>query len=86
MTVTAEGFVAGRDPKSKAPFTLNREIDVKPVVLKKGQQEGVLILKIKKNAAFGTRSLVLRSMATIDGQKVTAYSDVIPLTIKSPKK
>ncbi len=81
VAVSVEGFSAGRDPQTRQPAPLSKNVDVAPLVLKDGQAGGVLTLKAKPASETGTRNVVLRGETKVDGQAVTVWSAAFPLTV-----
>jgi hypothetical protein len=74
IQVTAEGFSAGQEPLSK-------NVDVEAVTLKAPDSRATLILKVKQDSETGTRMIVFKGEAKVDGQTVTQHSRAIPLTV-----
>jgi len=74
VQVTAEGYSAGREP-------LTRNVDVEPVTLKADETRVRLKLNAKSGAETGTRQIVFRGEASMNGRKTVQYSRAIPLTI-----
>ena len=74
VQVTAEGFSSGREP-------LGRNVEFQAATVKGHDERATLNLKAKLDSELGTRLIVLRGDAKLDGQTVTQYSLPIPLTI-----
>ena len=74
IQVTAEGFSAGKEP-------LTRSVELQPVTVKAAEARAVLNLKAKLDSETGTRMIVLKADAKVDGQTNVQYSRPIPLTI-----
>jgi hypothetical protein len=74
IQVTAEGFSSGKEPLSK-------NVDFQNVTLKGGDSRAMLNLKAKLDSETGTRLILIKAEAKVDGQTVTQYSRTIPLTI-----
>ncbi|MCI0744861.1 MAG: hypothetical protein L0Y58_05580 [Verrucomicrobia subdivision 3 bacterium] len=72
---TAEGFSAGKDPITKS-------FDVRETTLKSGESMGNVKLTAKVDAEVGTRTVVIRGDATVDGKPVTQYSRPVPVTVR----
>lgn len=73
ITVTPEGFSAGREPAG-------RSFDFQPLVLKAGELSAPLRLRAKLDAEIGTRNLFLRAEAAAGETRWVDYSTVIPVT------
>jgi len=74
IELAAEGFSADREPLSK-------NFDVPAVTLKADQSRGKLILNAKPSAETGTRTVVIKGTAVVNGQTNIQYTQTIPLTI-----
>ena len=74
IQVTAEGFSSGKEP-------LGRNVELQPVTLKGSDSRAALNLKAKLDSETGTRMVLFKGEAKVDGQSVTQYSRAIPLTI-----
>jgi hypothetical protein len=74
IQVTAEGFSSGKEP-------LTRNVELQPVTVKGRDERATLNLKAKLDSELGTRMIVLKGEAKVNGQTVTQYSLPIPLTI-----
>src|SRR5258708_13844147 len=74
IELIAEGYSADREP-----FTKN--FDVPAEALKPDQSRAKLIMNAKPNAETGTRTVVIKGTAVIDGQTNIQYTQTIPLTI-----
>ena len=72
--MTAEGFSAGKEP-------LTRNVDLQPVTLKTADAHATLNLKAKLDSETGTRMILFKAEAKVDGQTNVQYSRPIPLTI-----
>lgn len=76
VQVMADGFSAGTEP-------LTRNVELEPVTLKSGDTRVLLTLKARAGSETGSRMIVFKGEATLDGQKSVQYSRPIPLTIDS---
>jgi len=74
IQVTAEGFSAGKEP-------LTRNVELQPVTLKGAESRATLNLKAKLDSETGTRMILFKAEAKVDGQTNVQYSRPIPLTI-----
>jgi len=74
IQVTAEGFSAGKE-------ALTRNVELQPVTLKAPDSRATLHLKAKLDSETGTRMIVFKAEAKVDGQTNVQYSRPIPLTI-----
>src|SRR5439155_19741756 len=72
---TVEGLsAAAKDP-------LTKSFDAAEVTIKSTESVGKLKLKAKQDSEIGTRTIVVRGEATVDGQSVVQYSREVPVTI-----
>jgi len=74
IELVAEGYSADREPLSK-------NFDVPAITLKADQSRAKLILNAKPNAETGTRTVVIKGTAVVNGQTNTQYTQTVPLTI-----
>jgi hypothetical protein len=74
IQVTAEGFSAGKEP-------LTRNVELQPVTLKAADARATLNLKAKLDSETGTRMILFKAEAKVDGQPNVQYSRPVPLTI-----
>jgi len=74
IQVTTEGFSAGKEP-------LTRNVELQPVTLKGAESRATLNLKAKLDSETGTRMILFKAEAKVDGQTNVQYSRPIPLTI-----
>jgi hypothetical protein len=74
IKLTAEGFSAGKDPITKS-------FDVREATVKATESTANVKLTAKLDAEVGTRTLVIRGEATVDGKLVTQYSRPVPVTV-----
>jgi len=86
VTISLEGFTAGRDDKTKLPKATTESLDLKPVTLKGGQDSAVLSFKPKANCELGTRTILIRADAKVGAYAVVQYSRPIPLTVLDKAK
>ena len=70
----AEGFSAGRE-------SISNSFTVGDAAIKSGETVGRLPLTAKLASEIGTRTLVLRGEATVDGQAVAQFSGPLPVTV-----
>ncbi|MBU6400248.1 MAG: pre-peptidase C-terminal domain-containing protein [Verrucomicrobia bacterium] len=75
VKVSAEGYSNGREP-------ITRSFDFQPVTLKNPGTDAVLDLRARPDAETGTRNLLLRGEARVNGQEVVEYSRLLPVTIR----
>ena len=74
IQVSAEGFSAGKEP-------ISRSIELQPVTVKAADTRATLNLKAKLDAETGTRMILFKGEAKMDGQTNIQYSRPLPLTI-----
>lgn len=74
IEISADGFIAGRD-------TMSNSIVIPPVTLKSNQSRATLNVKAKVESELGTRDLILRASAVVDGQTNMPVSRVLSLTV-----
>jgi hypothetical protein len=74
IKLSAEGFSAGKDPIAKS-------IDIGEVTLKPTESMGKIKLTARQDSEIGTRTILVRGEATVDGEGVVQYSREIPVTI-----
>jgi hypothetical protein len=74
IELTAEGYSADREPISK-------HFDIPAVSLKGDQTRAKLVLNAKSTAETGTRTIVIKGTAVINGQTNSQFSQALPLTI-----
>lgn len=74
IKISAEGFSAGKEP-------LSRSLEAKELILKGHESQGTVKLKAQLGSEVGTRTIVLRGEATVDGYPVVAYSAPVPVTL-----
>jgi len=74
IKLAAEGFSAGKDPITKS-------FDVRETTVKGNETTTNVKLTAKIDAEVGTRTVVIRGEATVDGKLVTEYSRPLPVTV-----
>jgi hypothetical protein len=74
IKLTAEGFSAGKEPITKS-------FDVREATLKGMESATNVKLTAKIDAEVGTRTVVIRGEATLDGQSMIQYSRPLPVTV-----
>jgi hypothetical protein len=74
IKLSAEGFSAGKDPITKS-------LDIGEATLKPTESMGKIKLTARQDSEIGTRTILVRGEATVDGQAVVQYSREIPVTI-----
>ncbi len=74
IQVSAEGFSSGKEP-------LARNVDSQPVTLKGADTRVTMKLKAKLDSETGSRLILFKGEAKVDGRSVTQYSRAFPLTI-----
>src|SRR5207245_1076859 len=74
IQLTAEGFSSGKEP-------LTRNVDLKPVTVPGTDSRAMLTLTARLDSEIGTRQILFKGEAKIEGQTVVQYSRAIPLTI-----
>jgi hypothetical protein len=81
VIVTLEGFSSGRDPATRQPMPIARNIVVTPLTLRGAESFGKLNLRINPNSEVGTRTVVLRCETRIGNDAYVQYSPAFPLTV-----
>lgn len=81
VTVTLEGFSAGRDPANRMPTPLSKNIDATPLALDANAGFGRLTFKVKGNCELGTRMVVLRAEAKVGNDTYVEYSPAFPIRV-----
>ena len=84
VTLTVEGFTTGLNGQTQEPNPIANNVEVKALTLQDGQSFGAISVKAKPNSEKGTRAVVIRADATVDGHQYTQYSPLIPMTVKEP--
>jgi hypothetical protein len=74
VKLSLQGFSAGREG-------VGPSVDVQPVTLKGDQSDGEFNLRAKIESEVGRRSIWIKAESGADGDQITQYSPVIPLTI-----
>ena len=74
IQITAEGFSAGKE-------LLTRNVELQPVTLKAAESRATLNLKAKLDSETGTRLILFKAEAKVDGQTNVQFSRPFPLTI-----
>jgi hypothetical protein len=75
IKLSAEGFSAGKEPISKS-------FEVGEGLIKTDQPVHRVKLTAKQDSEVGTRTIVIRGEATVDGATVVQYSSPMPITVK----
>ncbi|HYG77983.1 MAG TPA: PA14 domain-containing protein [Planctomycetota bacterium] len=81
ITVSAEGYSPGRDPKTMVPNTIAKSVEVKPVTLKADQTLAILSLRPVPKGDTGVRTIVLKGEARGADMLEEQYSKSIPLSV-----
>jgi hypothetical protein len=81
VIVTLEGFSSGRDPATRQPTPIARNIIVTPLTLRGVESFGKLNLRINPNSEVGTRMVVLRCETKIGNDAYVQYSPAFLLTV-----
>jgi hypothetical protein len=79
VQVTLEGFSLGRD--ANGPMSIARSLKLAPLTIGGGNVVGSLGFTVEGNAEQGTRLVVLRAEAKVNGDTVVQYSPAFPLTV-----
>jgi hypothetical protein len=74
IKIVAEGFSAGREPLSKS-------FEGGDAVIKSTETLGKITLKPKMDSEIGTRTIVVRGEATVDGQLIAQYTQPMPISV-----
>jgi len=74
IQVSAEGFSSGKEP-------LTRNLELQSVTLKGADTRATMKLKAKLDSETGTRLILFKGEAKVDGRSLTQYSRAFPLTI-----
>jgi hypothetical protein len=80
VSVTLEGFAAGREGNLPAP--ISREIKLNPLVIAGGKYFGALTFDPERREETGTRMVVLKAEAKVGSETIVEYSPAFPLTIE----
>ena len=75
IELTAEGYSTDREP-------ITKNVDVPAVAIKAGASRAKLALNAKAGAETGTRTIIVKGTATVNGQTTTQYTQPIPLTVR----
>jgi hypothetical protein len=81
VTVTLEGFVAGRDPQTRQPMAIAKSLNVTPLVMKGAESFGKLTVRANGNSEVGTRMVVLRAETKVGNDTWVQYSPAFALTV-----
>lgn len=73
ITISAEGFSTGKDPITKS-------FDMTAATVKAGSSRGTIKLKARTDSEIGTRPIILKAEAKVNGQTISTYSSSIPIT------
>jgi hypothetical protein len=74
IKLTAEGYSAGKE-------AITKSLDVGEVTLKPTENSAKVKVTAKQDSEIGTRTIVLRGEAAVDGQTAVEYSRELPVTI-----
>lgn len=74
IKLSAEGYSAGKDPISKS-------FNVAETTLKPSENMAKVKLTARQDSEIGTRTILIRGEAAVDGQTVVEYSSAVPVTI-----
>ncbi|MAE63866.1 MAG: hypothetical protein CMJ18_06295, partial [Phycisphaeraceae bacterium] len=80
VTVSVEGFTS-RLGKGGEPLGIGADVTANAKVVAAAQELVFLDLTPKPGAAIGTRPIVTRAEATVNGEKVIVYDEAIPFTV-----
>jgi len=75
IKLSAEGFSAGREP-------ITQSLDIPQTAIKSGESRAALNLRAKLDSETGTRPVLIKGEASVDGQKFTQYSRALPVTVQ----
>src|SRR5207237_10493913 len=70
-----DGYSTDRQPISK-------NVDDLAVAVRAGEWRAKVVLNAKSGAETGTRTIVVKGTATVNGQTTSQYTQTIPLTIR----
>ena len=82
IQVSLEGFSSGRDPATRQPTLIARDLAVTPLTIKGSESLGKLNVKINPNSEIGTRMVVLRAEAKVGNDTWVQYGPAFPLTVR----
>ncbi len=75
IKLSADGFSAGRDPITKS-------LEIGAVTLKGSESQTLLRLSARLDSEIGTRPILVKGEATVNGRTVTQYAIDLPLTVR----
>jgi len=81
VQITLEGFSAGRDPATKMPAPIAKNLLVTPLTIKPDEAFGRLNFRVNPNSELGTRMVVLRAETKVGNDTYVEYSPAFPLTV-----
>ncbi|MFI5379642.1 MAG: PPC domain-containing protein [Tepidisphaerales bacterium] len=84
ITLNLEGYSSGFEPNEGTPANINKNLDVKPLVLHGKETLGFIEIGSSPRTERATRTVVVRADASIAGQPYTQYSNLITMTVKDP--
>ena len=74
IKLSAEGYSTGKDPITKS-------LNVAEMTLKPAESLGRVKFTARQDSEIGTRSVLIRGEANVDGQTIVQYSREVPVTI-----
>jgi hypothetical protein len=81
VKVTLEGFSAGRDPATRQPTPITKNLDLTPLTVDADAGFAKLTVRPKSNSELGTRMVVLRAEAKVGDATYVQYSPAFPITV-----
>jgi len=81
VVVTLEGFSSGRDPATRQPMPITRNMNPAPLTLKGSDSFGRMNVAINANSEVGTRLVVFRAETKVGNDTFVQYSPAFPLTV-----
>jgi putative FmdB family regulatory protein len=81
VTLTLEGFSAGRDPKDRQPTPISKNFDITPLTADSATALAKLNVKTKGNCELGTRMVVIKAEAKVGNDTYVEYSPAFPITV-----
>ncbi len=81
VVVTLEGFSSGRDPGTRQPMPIQRNMNPVPLTLKGTDSFGRMNVTINGNSEVGTRLVVYRAETKVGNDTFVQYSPAFPITV-----
>jgi hypothetical protein len=75
IELSAEGFSAGREP-------ITQSLSLPQTAIKANESRAALNLQARLDSEIGTRLILIKGEAAVEGQKITQYSRALPVTVQ----